>query len=545
MSAIARPGTAEIAAPLAVRVGERARTRAKEALPLAVALGLMDFLLGLYINLRLHYISGDAFSRVANAYDVIYGRDPHLAAVGFIWNPLPSLLEIPLLLLKDVWPALSQDALAGLFVSAAFAGVAVYYLSDTLRLFGIGTVWRILFTLLFALNPMVAFYSANGMSDIMLVGALMAAVRGTVAYVQGRSLGDLMAAGTWLAIAFGIRYEGAPLGVFLAIGMAAGLWGMRCGRSEIRGAMLILLAPLLYVSGLWIYVNWLIMKRPLYFLDSAYGNLSQTSIGGYVLQDTALQAAKHDALGTLLFVGHMALLFWPVLPGMVAAMALAVGRWRDPIAPVLIGATVGMPLLQAVLIFQGHSGGWARYFIYYIPDGFLLVTFAASRLRRAWLRNLALGAALLCCIGGNALNLHEETTSNVVGYGDTSTVRGILANRPFHMFREDNQIVAYLDAHPHLTVLVDSYLGYPIVLRVKNPKQLVITSDTEFKSILENPAGRVDALLVPAPIDVQVLDAVNRAWPKLWAGKVPWAHLILGFHGQTQWRLYAVGAGAP
>ncbi len=524
-----------------VRGGARVRGRPAGALPLAVGIGALDLVLGLYINLRLHYLNGDAFSRVANAYYVIYGRNPHLAAIGFIWNPLPSIMELPFLFLRNFWPALSADAVASLFVSAGFAGIAVYYLSDTLRLFGLGAGWRIAFALLFACNPMIAFYSVNGMSDIMLVGAMAAAVRGTVGYVQQRSLADLISAGVWLAVAFGIRYEGAPLGVFLAIGLGIALWWLQRGAREIRGGMLLLLAPILYVSGLWIYLNWLIMKQPLYFLDSAYGNVAQTSVG---LAKT-LAGAMHHVVGSLLFVGHMGLLFWPVAVGLVAAVALSVGKWRDPIAPVLIGATVGMPLLQAVLVFDGHSGGWARYFIYYIPNGILLLTFAASRVERALVRNAALTLAALLCIGGNAVNLYEETKSPVVGYGDTTPVSGILAGRRFFTYQTDDQIAAYLNRHPKLTVLLDSFDGYPIVLRVRNPRQLIITSDTDFQSVLENPAGRVDALLVPQPDGAATLDAVNRTFPNLWAGGVPWAHLMRSFPGGTVWRLYGVDLGAP
>ncbi len=540
MSAAARPTAQAVSRPL-VGGGTQVHGRPAGALPLALGIGALDLVLGLYINVQLHYLNGDAFSRVANAYYVLYGRNPHLAAIGFIWNPLPSVMELPFLFLRSVWPALAADAVASLFVSAAFAGIAVYYLSDTLRLFGLGTVWRITFALLFACNPMIAFYSANGMSDIMLVGAMAAAVRGTVGYVLQSSLADLIAAGVWLAVAFGIRYEGAPLGVFLALGLGIALWWLQRGAREIRGGMLLLLAPLLYVSGLWVYLNWLIMKQPLYFLDSAYGNVAQTSMG----LATTLAGAQHHIIGSLLFVAHMGLLFWPVAVGLVAAVALSVGKWRDPIAPVLIGATVGMPLLQVALVFEGHSGGWARYFIYYIPNGILLLAFAASRVRRTLARNAALIVAALLCIGGNAVNLYEETNSPVVGYGDTEPFTGILVGKRFVTYRTDDQIATYLDRHPKLTVLLDSFDGYPIVLRVRNPRQLIITSDTDFQSVLENPAGRVDALLVPQPDGDATLDAVNRSFPKLWAGGVPWAHLMASFPGGTAWRLYGVGAGAP
>src|SRR5690349_4617983 len=39
----------------------------------------------------------DSLSRTANAFYVLFSRDPHLAAVGFVWNPLPSLIQLPLL----------------------------------------------------------------------------------------------------------------------------------------------------------------------------------------------------------------------------------------------------------------------------------------------------------------------------------------------------------------------------------------------------------------------------------------------------------------
>jgi len=530
---------AQVAAPV-----RPSHVRTPEAWPLALVVAVLDLALGLYLDLGLHYISGDGFSRVANAYDVLFGRDPHLAAVGFIWNPLPSLLEVPLLLFSHLWRPLAADAVAGLIVSAVFGGVAVYHLCRILRRLDVPSAWRIALTVLFAANPMIAFYSANGMSDIMLVGAMMAAIDCAVDYLDTHRVLALAATGVWLAVAFAIRYEGAPLGVCLALGLALGMaWQGRTAQ-EVRGSLLIVLAPLVYAGFMWVYVNWLIMKQPLYFLESSYGNLSQTSIGSYVLGDAALQAAHHHPVGTLLFVMRMAALFWPVGIGLAAALILCLRRLRTPLAPLLIGATVGMPLL-AVLVFGGHSGGWARYFIYYIPDGFLLLALAATRFRRGAWRTAALLVAALLCVAGNVGTLHEETTSSVVGYGDIGTVNQLILRRPVVMYREPDEVVRYLNAHPHMSVLLDSYLGYPIVLRVRNPRQLIITSDVDFMSVLENPAGRVQALLVPKPTDVGALDAVDRAWPMLWSGKVRWARRIATFPGQTGWRLYAVGEGAP
>src|ERR1041385_9278526 len=59
--------------------------------PLAGVAFLGYIALGSYLALVLHAYHGDAYSRVANAYYVLYSRDPHLAAIGFVWMPLPSL----------------------------------------------------------------------------------------------------------------------------------------------------------------------------------------------------------------------------------------------------------------------------------------------------------------------------------------------------------------------------------------------------------------------------------------------------------------------
>ena len=82
-------------------------------------------------------IEGDAYSRVGNAYYVLYSRDPHLAAIGFVWNPLPSLAMLPLLPLKQLWPAIVGAGFVANIVSAVFMAGAVYQLSRALGEMGL------------------------------------------------------------------------------------------------------------------------------------------------------------------------------------------------------------------------------------------------------------------------------------------------------------------------------------------------------------------------------------------------------------------------
>ena len=63
-------------------------------------------------------LPGDAVSRMANGFYVLYSRDPHLAAIGFVWNPGQSIADLVPLLFNHLWPALASHDMAGSIVSA-------------------------------------------------------------------------------------------------------------------------------------------------------------------------------------------------------------------------------------------------------------------------------------------------------------------------------------------------------------------------------------------------------------------------------------------
>ena len=71
----------------------------KSELKWLVPLGLLYLSLAVFLGVTVGYHEGDALSRTANGYFAIFGRQPHLAAIGFVWTPLPSLVQIPLLAL--------------------------------------------------------------------------------------------------------------------------------------------------------------------------------------------------------------------------------------------------------------------------------------------------------------------------------------------------------------------------------------------------------------------------------------------------------------
>ncbi|MDF2830576.1 MAG: hypothetical protein K0R01_3859, partial [Mycobacterium sp.] len=87
---------------------------------LFVGLSALYFTIGTVLVLRYNMFDPDATSRVANAGYVVFSRQPHLSAIGFVWNPLPSMVEIPVLQFSRWWPELKTHGLASVVQSALF-----------------------------------------------------------------------------------------------------------------------------------------------------------------------------------------------------------------------------------------------------------------------------------------------------------------------------------------------------------------------------------------------------------------------------------------
>ncbi len=504
-----------------------------------------------YLVYGLHYYAGDAQSRVANAYYVLFSRMPHLGAIGFVWNPLPSMLELPIVALHPWFPAVVARGLAGSVVSIVLGIVAVYHLHRIIRGMSINKYLRIVLTLCFALNPLIVLYGANGMSDIMWVACLLGTYSGVLDYLKTNSLRRLVMGGLWLAAGLGMRYEAVPFGAFVILALILAQWG-KVSIAKMRGSAIILGAPIVFGGGVWIYFNWTIMKDPLYFLNSSYGNLAQTATGAYMTP--AMAHAYHHIIGTLLYVGRFGLFYWPLYFAFFIALWYCFGKRRDARAMVLVAGTLGAELLEIVFAYQGHLGEWDRYFLEFIPNGILLTALATEKLLGTRIRSKVISAIVgigltAIFISGTVGTVHA-VQNPVLGSPD-----GSVLDHAFHrqsMFYNNGDpyfgttpLVRYINTHPKLTILADTFTDWSIIVRAHHLNQFIIPSDYNFSSVLHNPRGRVDAILVPQPSGVAQLNAINRAWPGLWQGRVPWLHLIKSFPGVDNWKLYQVLPTAP
>lgn len=512
-----------------------------DELVLGVLVFLVCLTVGLFMVLHDGIIQGDAFSRVINAYYVFLRPHPHFAAIGFIWNPLPSLLELPFTLLKNLWPPLVTMGLAANLVSAGFAGLGAALLYRILVLLGIARGYRLLWSAIYALNPMILLYGANGMTDLMLVATFLGLAEGLIAYHNTSEQDGLMRAGLWLAVGFLLRYEALAVGALVAIGFIFTL--LRTGRQQeyVEAMVLVLELPLVYVAGIWMFVNWLIMKNPLYFLLSPYGNASQLQTGSY--QGSQLAFAYHHVGHTLAILGGWSLIFLPIVPSFLWVAVSQLRRRADPRGLSLLAATLGVPCLQGLLLYLGKSADWSRFFIYNIPFGFVLTALSVQLLPVRWRKTMLIVVSLLLLIGDGST--WRALHSPVWGRGSITSVEAVQHGRTTHPFAEQFSVAAYINQHPHIKVLLDTFTSYAVVVGVKNPNQFIMTADLDFQSVLQNPGGRVNMLLVPKPVGVGALNALNRAYPGLWAGRLSWTSRVIEFPGPSHYRLYRVLPTAP
>jgi hypothetical protein len=524
--------------------------------------------LGAYLALVLHAMHGDAYSRVTNASYVLFSRDPHLAAIGFVWPPLPTLFELALVPLRLVWPPMVEQGFAAVIMSAVFMAGAVYQLSRALGEFAVPRLPRFLLVAAFALHPMIVYYGVIGTSEAPTIFFLLLTARHLARWIREPAVTPLVLAGLGLAGAYLTRYEA----MFSAVGVAGVVALFSLARSEGRARerwdaavadVAIVLAPFVLALVGWAFASWLIVGSPFTQFTSAYGNASQIGVQGSGEQMDSMAVKAGLALRRLGAVDI-------ALPSAIG-LALIVG-WRrrdDRWLAVLAAFAPALAFLIAGYL-TNTLFPWLRFFILAVPMTALLLGLAIggmarrpddprpdSRARR-WLGTLARGAAIAAIVVAALLPVPAAAMAmldRTIAVEESRDLTGLLGpsagsdDRPgadLRTFATEREIAAYLDGLqlPPGTVLVDAFSGFAIVAQSDDPRQFVITPDQDFRAVLADPqAFGVRYLLAPARSGNGLLDALNVAYPTLWTDGAGFASPERTFAARGasgEWALYRV-----
>lgn len=551
--------------------------------------------LGMVLTLHFNLVDSDAPSRVANAGYVLFSRNPHLGAVGFVWNPIPSLAEIPLLLFSHVWPPLLTQGQAGTFMAAAFMAGAVWQVRAITSDRGVPTFWRWIIIAGFALNPMIILYGGNGMSEAPYIFFTLWAVRRLLRWVRTDQVNDLVVAGIALGLDYLTRYEAvaaAAAATAVVIGVAALRSSARGRRERLKHAAVdgtVLAFPFVVCFMGWTLASWITTGDAFSQFSSQYGNSSQVSNAS-----TGVAAFQKLAGGPIAIVVRDLLYLEPLLPLiLIVVLVLAVRRTElDSLMPIAVFG--GVLAFEAYAQLSGETFAWFRFFLMAVPLMVVLATLLwpyrgragsdgladrsptgrrrrTRRVRPFELRpsvarlsrlvgplvasrrvRVVLGGAVVAVF---VLSSIPTTWAGILNplVGTQSEQTGLRAvvdsshhTAPPSALRNNTYLADYLDRLnlPDGTVLMDTFIGWDVWLQSDNRKQFVITSDYDFATFLNVPAeSGIRYILVSDPVQDGRADAINQRYPTLYRDGAGIASLVMTVPatGDDQtWRLYRV-----
>jgi hypothetical protein len=524
---------------------------------LAFLLPLAGYLwVGVQLSLVYHSYIGDALSREANAYYVFFSNDPHLAAIGFVWNPLTSISEMPLILLKGWWPALTAAGFAASIMSAVFMAGACYQLIRFMTELGVGRVIRWLLLACFALNPMIVFSGGNGMSEALFIFTLLAATRRLSGWLVRGGTRDLVVSGVWLALAYAARNEAAMAALLASVVVVVVSYSRSSGTAHQRRLSavtdgVIVAAPFALSFIGWAATSWIIVGHPFEQFSSVYGTSSQLKLIEKAQHGRAAMYSVHGALAAILA-------FAPLLPVVGAVAIVRSIRDREPRILAVLAVMGGVVFFEIVAFTFGMINLAERYFIYAIPLIVLLAAIVARpapktdaevreerieqdtgvrprylatrRLQRRLLSAIAGVAAVVALIPG-MFTIYHEMFYTLIGQSDAEQLSWILmpgtpVAQPYEVFRNQYKGLAaeaaWLDGlHAGKGgIMMDDAVGCipQVILASRHPSEFTIPNDVNYTELFGAPyQDGIRYLLVSDPhSEYGSLDSLDRQWPTLY-----------------------------
>ncbi|OBJ96807.1 ABC transporter [Mycolicibacterium conceptionense] len=527
---------------------------------------------GHWLQVQHGFIMGDTLSRVVATQSVLFSRDPHLAALGFIFTPVTAMVQIPAVALGSIWPDIAARAFAGTIMSATFmAGAAVQTLSmGTDR--GLPRAYSVTLTLLFALNPMIVFYGSNGMSEAPFIFFMTWAVRRLILWMVDDDVHHLVAAGgIAMGLAYLTRYDAAAC--VAAAGCLVGITTYLRAKPppRLRRAildMLIVAGPGFLAFLGWAAAGWLITGEAFAQFTSQYGNTA-------ILEQSGQTAP--NLFDGLAFAAICIMLLAPTM--LPLALWAVMQRWGRPNWQMLI---VPLALFGAVLAFQSYSYAsgstfpFLRFFIIAIPlsvtmamlgvpDGVFRTPTRRGRYApeqtaepvksRSAAPYIAVAATVAVGIPVTMLGMAQpKYAPQEYGLGAVLnpdpynvTERKAIEHQIARTFGTEREIAQYLEnLHlPDSSVITDTVYGFGILAASSRPRVFVIPSDPDFTELLNDPSANGVRYLLAVPATGRgTSDALNVRYPTLYDTGAEVATLELEIpndgDGQPDWRLYRV-----
>lgn len=498
---------------------------------------------------------GDALSRAYIAASVVLADPPSLANLGFIWSPLPSLMQIPFVL----FPPLLTNGFTPNIPTALFAAGSLLVLNELLRPWVPELRYRLPLLLTYQAHPMILLYAINGMSEQLLIFFTLACMllmqEVLLREWTFRSYLKATATGFLAAGAFLTRYEGLVLGIVLAMAVAIAPVLLRQWKipTEIEAALLSYSVPFVYAVFMWFFFNWTIMGNPIHFMVGPGSNREQATV--LLASNPFIASLFHDLRGSVTYVGLLMAYTFPAAYLAGIALLARLSIFRDAYAFVLLILLVSVPAFQVALHFQGQSFGYLRFHIYAIPVSVVALAYLSYSLRRRLPPALTMPLVLLLLIASAATNAWalfredyerflEPRIVELITLTETGAEETVAARVDLPTFAGQRAIAATIRDLPRSgRILTDERYSDHIVVFSGQFRRFLTSRDPAYRSAIRDPAGAgVDYILISElPFGVSTL---NDERPQLFEQGANDLRLVADWPAGTaaHWRLYEVSS---
>lgn len=496
---------------------------------------------GVYATLGLELVVGDAESRLAHAFFVWWNDPSKLASIGFYWPPLQTIVLLPLAAV----PPLATSLAALPLTSAAFGAGLLVVLDRSLAAADLERALRWAVVAAFGLNPLILFYAANGMAEIVYVFFLTLGVSLVVRWSLQPRWQALPVAGFAFGLGTLTRYEVA-VWLVLAVALAvAVLVRARQSIPAIEAAFLALVVPTIYGLVVWLFVNWSLTDEPLGFLE-----------GQLVPKDGQQTAAGAlDLLARTAFV--QAAIFPAAIVAAVAALAAGL-RLRSPVGLALAASTATGALLTFAFVLRQQQDFLLqlRYNLRAMPLAVVALAWllAVTPARRR--RTAGIAAATVLALSGTS------TAATMLAFphalGEAAFLRGLLTGAPQDgvappqgtgvSLADQRDMASFVRGHATgaNVVLTDDSRNYGVMLLDGDPGRYldrIDVGDEAWSRALERPGGGVRYFLVERGAtrarDPVFFDRIVDRFPALGGVGEPPPFLRLA-HANQSYALYRV-----
>ncbi len=439
-------------------------------------------IVGYWLVSNEEYMIGDAIARTVSATVMVFGRDPHLGAMGFYWPPLPMFLRVPFVV---VLAPFGKQLLAGPLGSALPAALVVPVLVKLCLFLRVRPGYAVLIVGIYALNPVTLFSAANAMSESTFALFLALTFLGFARFHRDRSVGSLMYWGFALGGGVASRIEFVPL-TFASVVAAC----LLVPKHRWRQVAWTIALPPAFVMLCWTAASSLIAGDAFFWYTA--GKASGTTPESHPWMPAVLTPAS--------IAGYVGYLLVVVTPGIVLLVLVAPvirREWRGWCGIAMLTLTV--PAFVWLQLQMRTSWGNPRYVAVLPVCLAAAALWAVAQIGDA--RSLArwsfqTGFVVLGAVGAIvAPYVYSDPVQT--GIEQESVFFAALTGRPRidypERFEPLHELLDVLE--PELAngkfVAMDSRLG-TVLLLTEHLDRFILPEDREFEQIMSDPTDRFD-----------------------------------------------------